>query len=80
MGQMADYSIDQLMLFIGGCASAVVLILVASQKGKCKSCCWGCMVRDVDAVLKSERIAKTGHSGDTPQSLRLDLKEPEPEP
>ena len=73
---MDSYSIDQLMLFIGGCASAAVLVLLALQKCKAKSCCWGCIVRDVDAVIKSERIAKTGHSGDTP---RLELKEPEPE-
>ncbi len=90
---MQNFSIDQLMLFIGGCASSLVLIIVASQKSKCsKIGCCGCVIeRDVKAVIAEERLEKTGHTGETPrlsfdQSSRSEsvskkeLSEPELEP
>lgn len=90
---MENYSIDQLMLFIGGCAAALTTLLLATQKSKCskvKLCC-GLMDcdRDVKAVVQTEQLAINGkivNSGLTPiprvspvVPLNLELKEPEPE-
>lgn len=86
---MDDYSIDQLMLFIGGVASSVVLILLACQKSKCEEIgCCGCKIRrNVEAIIQEEKLKMTGHTGDTPRrSERIKEKElilvdePEPEP
>jgi len=70
---MQDFTIDQLMLFIGGCASSLVLIIVASQKSKCsKIGCCGCVIeRDVKAVVESQHLEVDGHTGQTPR-LSLD--------
>ena len=88
---MNDYSIDQLMLFIGGVASSIVLILLACQKSKCEEIgCCGCKIkRNVDAIIEEERLKLTGHTGNTPKklidkpidtnNLKLELKEPEVE-
>tara|TARA_R110000851_G_scaffold239465_1_gene392170 strand:- start:532 stop:804 length:273 start_codon:yes stop_codon:yes gene_type:complete len=82
---MNDYSIDQLMLFIGGVASSIVLILLACQKSKCEEIgCCGCKIkRNVEAVLAEEKLKLTGHTGTTPKintkDLKLELKEPENE-
>ena len=67
--------------------------MVVLQKSKCKSICWGCCVRDVDAVIAEEKLEITGHSGTTPRrpslaeinrEVKLELKkeadEPEIEP
>ena len=66
---MMEFSIDQLMLFVGGCASSLVLIVLAFQKSKCTEIGFcGCKIkRDVNAVVKSEKLGLTGHSGDTPK-------------
>ena len=93
---MKDYTIDQMMLFIGGCASSLVLVILASQKSKCsKIGCCGCMIeRDVKAVIAEERLEMTGHTGETPRIQLVDtsssrslsvskkelLSEPESEP
>ena len=70
---MQDFTIDQLMLFVGGCASSLVLIIVASQKSKCtKIGCCGCVIeRDVKAVVESQHLEVDGHTGETPR-LSLD--------
>ena len=73
MTKMDSFNISELGIFIGVCSSAIVGILIATQKSKCKKCCWGCIERDVDAVIKEEKLQITGHTGETP---RL---EPEPE-
>tara|TARA_R110002110_G_scaffold278819_1_gene493995 strand:- start:457 stop:864 length:408 start_codon:yes stop_codon:yes gene_type:complete len=72
---MDDFSIDQLMLFIGGVFGALASLLLVIQKSKCKhvNCCCIKCERDVDAIIKEEKLKLTGHSGETP---RL---EPEPE-
>jgi len=79
---MDSYSIDQLMLFIGGCASSLVLVVLAFQKSKCEEIgCCGCHIkRRVDLVIADERLQKTGSTGLTPKPIKLELKEPEPEP
>ena len=91
MTRMDDFSIDQLMLFVVGALGAMGALCLIIQKSKCKSCCWGCIVRDVDAIVAEERLAVTGHTGHTPRSsldemnrkvkkeLRLSNEEPEPE-
>ena len=80
---MDDYSIDQLMLFIGGVASSVVLILLACQKSKCEEIgCCGCRIkRNVDAIIQEEKLKLTGHTGETPRKneedkVKLELKPP----
>ena len=67
MTKMADFTLEELMLFIIGVTGAFGGLLLTLQKSKCKSICWGCCVRDVDAVIKEEKIQMTGHSGDTPR-------------
>jgi hypothetical protein len=82
-----SYSIDQLMLFIGGCASSVVLILLACQKSKCEEIgCCGCKIkRNVEAIIQEEKI-KRGIPSTPRRSERIKEKElilvdePEPEP
>lgn len=73
MTQLTDFNLSELGIFVGVCSSAIVGILLATQKSKCETCCWGCVKRDVSAVLAEERLEMTGHTG---QSPRL---EPEPE-
>tara|TARA_R110000822_G_scaffold57122_1_gene143936 strand:- start:512 stop:745 length:234 start_codon:yes stop_codon:yes gene_type:complete len=71
---MNDYSIDQMMLFIGGCASSIVLILLACQKSKCEEIgCCGCKIkRNVDAIIQEERLKLTGHTGASPRQPVLE--------
>jgi len=82
---MDDYSIDQLMLFIGGVASSLVLVLLACQKSKCEEIgCCGCKIkRNVEAIIQEEKLKLTGHAGNTPKvkqdKPKLELIEPEPE-
>lgn len=66
---MQDFTIDQLMLFIGGCSTAIIGVLLALQKSKCKTislCCCKCE-RDVDAIIQEERLQMTGHTGASPR-------------
>tara|TARA_E500000318_G_scaffold35819_1_gene34909 strand:+ start:776 stop:1057 length:282 start_codon:yes stop_codon:yes gene_type:complete len=67
MTKMADFTLEELMLFIIGVMGALGGLLLTLQKSKCKSICWGCCVRDVDAVIKEEKLEITGHTGDTPR-------------
>ena len=64
---MADFTLEELMLFIIGITGAFSGLLLTIQKSKCKSICWGCCVRDVDAVIADERLEHTGHTGNTPR-------------
>ena len=89
---MKDYTIDQMMLFIGGCASSLVLVILASQKSKCsKIGCCGCVIeRDIKAVVESEHLQIDGHTGATPRKIdqssisesvsKKELSEPASEP
>ena len=85
MTKLDEYNLSELGIFIGVCSSALIGVLIATQKSKCKKCCWGCIERDVDAVIAEERLEATGHTGDTPrrpylikENRHLEL-EPEPE-
>jgi hypothetical protein len=60
MTKMADFTMEELMLFTIGVLGALGGFMVILQKSKCKSICWGCCVRDVDAVIAEEKLAITG--------------------
>ncbi len=66
---MQNYTIDQLMLFIGGVGTTGIALILALQKSKCKTislCCFKCE-RDVRAVVESEHLQVDGHTGETPR-------------
>lgn len=90
---MDDFTMEELMIFTVSILGALGGFMVVLQKSKCKSICWGCCVRDVDAVIAEEKLEITGHSGTTPRrpslaeinrDVKLELKkeadEPEIEP
>ena len=57
---MTPFSIEELMLFIVGVAGALGGLLVITFRSKCKTiscCCFKCE-RDVDAVIKDEKIRR----------------------
>lgn len=69
MTKMADFTIDQLMLFIGGVLGSVGALMLVLQKSKCEEinlCCFKCK-RNVQAVIEEERLEMTGHTGTTPR-------------
>lgn len=73
---MQDFTIDQLMLFIGGCSTAIIGVVLAIQKSKCKTincCCIRCE-RDVNAIIQEEKLKMTGHTGASPR-LQLSSSE-----
>jgi len=84
---MADFTMEELMLFVIGVLGALGGFMIILQKSKCESICWGCCKRNVDAVIEEERLQMTGHTGTTPrkpmlikEGKTLDLKlESEPE-
>lgn len=67
MTNLQDFNLSELGIFIGVVSGAIVSILLATQKSKCKKCCFGCIERDVDAVIAEERLEATGHTGETPR-------------
>jgi len=73
MTKLSDFNLSELGIFIGVCSSALVAVVLASQRSKCsKIGCCGCVIeRDVGAVIQDERLEKTGHTGQTPR-LSLD--------
>tara|TARA_R100001086_G_scaffold221435_2_gene138647 strand:- start:3388 stop:3702 length:315 start_codon:yes stop_codon:yes gene_type:complete len=87
---MQDFTIDQLMLFIGGVLGSIGALLLVVQKSKCEEvncCCLKCK-RRVDLVIADEKLQLTGKTGLTPRrserlkekEINLEMKEPEPEP
>ena len=77
MTKLQEFNLSELGIFVGVVSGAIVSILLATQKSKCKKCCWGCVERDVDSVIAEERLQMTGHTGETP---RLNLEsEPQAE-
>ena len=68
---MADFTMEELMIFCVSILGAVGGFFLILQKSKCKSICWGCCIRDVDAVLAEEKLEITGHSGTTPRRASL---------
>jgi len=87
MTKMADFTMEELMLFVIGVLGALGGFMIILQKSKCESICWGCCKRNVEAVIAEERLQMTGSTGLTPrkpflikEGKELDLKlEPEPE-
>ena len=77
MTKMADFTLEELMIFCVSILGAIGGFFLILQKSKCKSICWGCCVRDVDAVIKEERLQMTGSIA-TPRPLLVE-KEPEVE-
>lgn len=86
---LQDFTLDQLMLFIGGVSTAVIGVILAIQKSKCEEincCCIKCK-RRVDLVLADEKLQLTGKTGLTPRrsdrlkekEINLEMKEPLPE-
>lgn len=65
--KMADFSMEELMLFVIGVLGALGGFMVILQKSKCESICWGCCKRNVEAVIQEEKLQLTGHTGDTPR-------------
>lgn len=80
MTKMADFTMEELMLFIIGVTGALGGLMLTLQKSKCESICWGCFKRDVSAVIAEEKLEMTGHTGETPRISTDNLKlEKEPE-
>ena len=73
MGSLDHYNLAELGTFVGVCGGVLASILFATQKSKCKKCCWGCIERDVDAVIAEERLEMTGHTGETPRLSQRQL-------
>ena len=72
MTKMEDFTIDQLMLFIGGVLGSLGALLLVIQKSKCEQincCCFSCK-RNVQAIIEEERLQLTGHTGNTPEPRR----------
>ena len=68
---MADFTMEELMLFVIGVLGALGGFMVILQKSKCESICWGCCKRNVEAVLAEEKLQMTGHTGITPRKPSL---------
>ncbi len=67
MTKMADFTMEELMLFCIGVLGALGGFMIILQKSKCESICWGCCKRDVSAVIQEEKLQMTGHTGETPK-------------
>ncbi len=65
---MDRFNMSELGVFVGICSSACIGILIATQKSKCSSICWGMCTRDVKAVVETEKLELTGHTGVTPRA------------
>ena len=74
--ELEPFTLNDLMLCIVGILGACGGLLAITQRSKCQFCCFGLIQRDVEAVVQSEKLELTGHTGETP---RLP-KDPEPEP
>ena len=75
MGNLDHFNLAELGTFVGIVASAIAGLLLATQKSKCKKCCFGCIERDVSAVIAEERLEMTGSTGLTPRiPPRLDIE------
>tara|TARA_R110000737_G_scaffold302739_2_gene309870 strand:- start:4241 stop:4480 length:240 start_codon:yes stop_codon:yes gene_type:complete len=76
MTKMADFTLEELMIFSVSVMGGLGVLLSILFKSKCKSikcCCISC-IRDVDAVIKEEKLVR----GISTPRINLNL-EPEPE-
>jgi len=82
MVAMDDFSIDQLMLFIGGVLGSLGALILVIQKSKCKEvdcCCVKC-VRDTDAIVAEKKLELGKLPTPRPPPTKPTIiKEPEPE-
>lgn len=79
MTKLHDFTLEELMIFSVSILGAVGGLLSILFKSKCKTidcCCIKC-VRDVDAVIKEEKLEK---GLQTPRLPPKDIEENEPEP
>jgi hypothetical protein len=51
---LGAFTIGDLGVFIGTIGGVITSILIVLQKSKCKSICWGCCERDVNANMEEE--------------------------
>jgi len=80
MTKMSDFTMEELMLFIIGVTGALGGLMLTLQNSKCKSICWGMCIRDIDAVVQTEKINMTGHTGETPRKQSAGSADPAPRP
>lgn len=66
--QLEDFNISEMGIFIGVCGSAIVGILVATQKSKCESVCWGMCKRRVDLVIEEEKLQLENQNQTIPET------------
>ena len=89
MTTMADFTIEELMIFSVSVMGALGVLLSVIFRSKCKSiecCCIKC-VRDVDAVIKDEKL-QLGQTTSNPKkdvengtdTSQDNISEPETEP
>ncbi len=73
---MESYNLSEMGVFIGICSSALIGVILATQKSKCEeiSCCGLKCKRNIQAVIEAEKLELTGHTGSTPRKPYL-LKE-----
>ena len=73
---MSSFNMSELGVFVGICSSALVAVLIATQKSKCSNIgCCGCVVeRDVSAVIAEEKLQMTGSTGLTPKPKEKEIK------
>ncbi len=65
--ELQPFTLNDLMLCIVGILGACGGLLAVTQRSKCRSCCFGLIQRDVDAVIATERLEATGSTGLTPR-------------
>ena len=88
LSKLDEFNLTELGVFIAGVFASCGGFMLILQRSKCQSVCWGLCRRDVDAVVQSERLELTGHTGKSPKkeenkidtnNLKLELEEPENE-
>ena len=84
MTKLENFTLEELMIFTVSILGALGGLLTVIFKSKCKTidcCCIKC-VRDVDAIIKEEKIMKglqTPRVEKMADIENIELKEPEPE-
>ena len=78
MTKMADFTMEELMIFCATILASCGVFLKICFTSKCEEIGFcGCHIkRNVKAIIEEERLERTGHTGSTPRPLDL---EPESE-
>jgi hypothetical protein len=64
LNKLDEFNLTELGVFVAGVCASLGALLVIIQKSKCKKincCCIKCD-RDVDAIIKEEKLKMTGHT------------------